>query len=377
MKFKIRKELLMACLNKVSGVASTKSLIPILTGILIKVDKTGITLIGSNGDITVKALINVVEDESTLIEDIEAGSIVVQAKIFAEIVKKLPNKDITVTCNEDSKILIESGKSKFNLNGQSGEEFPVLPTLKDVNGFQMAAASLKSVIKRTVFSAATSETRPILTGVNLQKVDDHIKFTATDSHRLSQLMEKVNDLSDIESTTIPAKTLVELNKVLPDTEENIEVSIGTNIVAFESRNMVFFSRIIDGNFPETSRLIPDTTKTSVIVTKKELLDTIERASLLSKDKGSNVIKLSIGGGLMAEISSNSPEIGNVSEDVVMTNFEGEEITLSFSASYAMDSLKATNSEEVTLTFNGPMRPFIITEDIDSKDLQLILPVRTY
>ncbi|GLO68299.1 MULTISPECIES: DNA polymerase III subunit beta [Oceanobacillus] len=374
MKFEIKKEVLVTSMNKVVGVASLSKFIPILNGIYISVADDGITLIGSNGDISIKTLIPKVLNDETIINDIEVGSIVVQAKIFNDIIKKLPSKSVSISVDAENHIFVKSGKSKFNLNGLDSTEYPKLPNVSDETSFDIPSNELKDVIKETVISVANTETRPILNGVNIQSANNSLKFIATDSHRLSQRIIQVSEVSELESITVPGRSLLELNKILDGTNTPVKVCFGNNQVLFIANETYLYSRILEGNFPDVSRLIPDSSTTKIRASKKEILDTIERASLLSKEKG--VIKFSVNGGLMAEISSNTAEIGNLKEELVMLDFEGDDIILSFSAAYAMDGLKAISQDEVLLNFNGNSRPFVITPTEDESNLQLILPIRT-
>lgn len=376
MKFKIDKGVFSTTLNKVVGVISSKSVMPVLNGIYISVSDEGVTLIGSDGDIYIQAEIQATQGKDTVIESIEAGSVIVPAKLLNSIIRKLPENTVTLDVNDKLGVKVISGKSNFKLNGQSGDEYPKLPKVKDKALFHAPSNILRSVIRETVFATADSDSRPILTGVNLEKCDDEnrLKFVATDSHRLSQCLVDVSELAELENVTIPGKSLLEVNKVLPDTDELVSVSTNGNTVVFETEGVVLYSRVLDGNFPDTKRLLPEESKTKLNVSKKEMIDSLERATLLSDGKNS-VVKLNINGGLMAEITSNSPEVGNLAESVVVSNLEGEEITISFSAKYVIDALKAINAAEVIFDFNGKMRPFTITAE-NEPTLQLVLPVRT-
>ncbi|WP_102026156.1 DNA polymerase III subunit beta [Salirhabdus sp. Marseille-P4669] len=381
MKFVVQRTQLMESVQDVMKAISLKTTIPILSGMKIEVTKDGLKLTGSDSDVTIESYIPAEENGVVYVEGIEPGSIVVQAKYFPEIVRKLPEQTVEITADENHNILIRSGNAEFNLNGQDAEEYPHLPKLHTENSFELPTDLLKNLIKQTVFAVSTSETRPILTGVNLSIKSDKLAFVATDSHRLASrsipLTINTAELID-KSVVIPGKSLNELSKILDDTQDHVEISITDNQILFQAKNLLFLSRLLDGNYPETSRLIPEQSKTDVIADSKVLLNSIDRASLLAKESRNNVVKLVTKENQKIEISSNSPEIGKVVDEINIDSLNGEELKISFSAKYMMDALKAIDSEKVKIQFTGAMRPFIIKPIEDHEEiLQLILPVRTY
>ena len=179
------------------------------------------------------------------------------------------------------------------------------------------------------------------------------------------------------NVVIPGKSLNELSKILDETNEAVEIVITENQVLFKAKHLLFFSRLLEGNYPDTSRLIPNESKTELLLNAKEILQAIDRASLLAREGRNNVVKLTTLEEGVIEISSNSPEIGKVIEQVQSQSINGEELKISFSAKYMMDALKALEGTEINVDFTGAMRPFIFKPVHDDSILQLILPVRTY
>ncbi|MEC5425055.1 DNA polymerase III subunit beta [Virgibacillus sp. C22-A2] len=378
MKFIIRRDQLIASVQDVMKAISSRTVIPILSGMKIEAKQHGITLTGSDSDISIESYIPAEEDGNVNVEHIEEGSIVLQAKYFPDIVRKLPENTVEIEADDNLKITIRSGKAEFNLNGQDAEEYPQLPKMQTDDNFEMPTDLLKSMIKQTVFAVSTMETRPILTGVHIKLENNKLTFTATDSHRLaSREIPIVNGSTEFSSVVVPGKSLNELNKILNDTEDAVEISVTNNQILFRTRHLNFLSRLLDGNYPETSRLIPDQSKTTLHVKTKELLQTIDRASLLAKEERNNVVRLNTQGDNQVEITSNSPEVGTVSEEITVQSIEGEELKISFSSKYMIDALKAIEYDEVQIEFTGAMRPFIIKPANEDPILQLILPVRTY
>ncbi len=381
MLFTIQKDYLVRSVQDVMKAVSSRTTIPILTGIKIVATEDGVTLTGSDSDISIESYIPVEEDGKEIAEIKRTGSIVLQAKYFSEIVKKLPKDTVEIEVENHFMTKIKSGKSEFNLNGLDPEEYPHLPQIEEHHVFRLPTDLLKHMIRQTVFAVSTSETRPILTGVNWNVYNSELVCIATDSHRLALRKAKVEGRNIPKefkaNVVIPGKSLNELSKILDDSEEMVDIVITDYQVLFRTKHLLFFSRLLEGNYPDTSRLIPTESKTDIFVNTKEFLQAIDRASLLARDGRNNVVKLSTLEGKMLEISSNSPEIGKVVEEVQCELIEGEELKISFSAKYMMDALKALDSTEIKISFTGAMRPFLIRTVEDDTIVQLILPVRTY
>ncbi|MCC2471789.1 DNA polymerase III subunit beta [Bacillus pacificus] len=379
MRFTIQKDYLVRSVQDVMKAVSSRTTIPILTGIKIVATEEGVTLTGSDADISIESFIPVEENGKEIVEVKQSGSIVLQAKYFSEIVKKLPKETVEISVENHLMTKITSGKSEFNLNGLDSAEYPLLPQIEEHHVFKIPTDLLKHMIRQTVFAVSTSETRPILTGVNWKVYNSELTGIATDSHRLALRKAKIEGIADEfqANVVIPGKSLNELSKILDESEEMVDIVITEYQVLFRTKHLLFFSRLLEGNYPDTTRLIPAESKTDIFVNTKEFLQAIDRASLLARDGRNNVVKLSTLEQAMLEISSNSPEIGKVVEEVQCEKVDGEELKISFSAKYMMDALKALDSTEIKISFTGAMRPFLIRTVNDESIIQLILPVRTY
>ncbi|GEN56405.1 DNA polymerase III subunit beta [Halolactibacillus alkaliphilus] len=379
MKFIIQRELLLESLQHVMKAISPRVAVPILTGIKIEALPTGIKLTGSDSDISIESFIPKEEDGLVHVEDIETGSIVVQAKYFPEIIRKLPLKTVEISTDDNYQMTVVSGGSEFHLNGQDAMEYPQLPVLHTDNSFEIKHDVMKEMIKQTVFAVSTVETRPILTGVNMKIDNGEMTFVATDSHRLaSRSVKLAEDFVHIQfnNIVIPGKSLAELNKIIDESDDSLTISVADNQILFQTKNLYFLSRLLDGKYPETDRLIPEVSKTSVKVKTKTLLQAIDRASLLAKENRNNVVKLETRDNAL-QISSNTPEVGQVTEDVITDHIDGEQLKISFSAKYMIDALRIIEEDNVIVHFTGAMRPFILYPENNDHILQLILPVRTY
>ncbi|MBS4175189.1 DNA polymerase III subunit beta [Bacillus sp. FJAT-49736] len=379
MKFSIQRERLIQSVQDVMKAISTRTTIPILTGIKMVASSEGVTLTGSDSDVSIESFIPKEEDGDELVEIHSTGGIVLQAKFFGEIVKKLPMDTVEIEVINQFQTVIRSGKAEFNLNGLDPEEYPHLPQISEENIIRIPTDILKNVIRQTVFAVSASETRPILTGVNWQLEMNKLSCIATDSHRLAKRTAEIEITGDSQyNIVIPGKSLNELSKILDDTNEPVEIVITQNQILFKAKHLLFFSRLLEGNYPDTSRLIPNESKTELIINTKDFLQAIDRASLLAKEgRNPNVVKLSTLSSGVIEISSNTPEVGKVIEQVQSHSVEGEDLKISFSAKYMMDALKALEGLEIKINFTGAMRPFIIHPMNDESIIQLILPVRTY
>lgn len=378
MKFEVMRDSLLEGLSDVIKAVSSKTTIPILTGLKLEITNKGLYITGSDSDITIQTFIPVEKNGEQVISITEPGSIVLQARVFNEIVRKLPTNNVEIEVTNQFQTHIRSGKSEFNLIGLDASEYPMLPEIEEERQFFIPSDLLKSIIKETVFAVSTSESRPVLTGVNWQVKDGELHCIATDSHRLAKRKTAIKDLPEEEySIVIPGKSLNELNKILEETSSEVAIVMTQQQVLFKTGNVLFYSRLLEGNYPDTSRLIPSESKTTILVNSKSLLQAIDRASLLAREERNNVVRFSTLGNGFIEVSSNSPEIGNVEEQIQAEEIDGEELKISFSAKYMMDALKAIDGQDVKILFTGAMRPFILKSVHDDSILQLILPVRTY
>ncbi|EST10449.1 MAG: polymerase subunit beta [Sporolactobacillus laevolacticus] len=379
MECKVQKEKLADAVNRVMKAISSKTTIPILTGVKITAGLDGITLTGSNSDISIKSFIPLEEDgnENAMIG--KSGQIVLPSRLFSELVRKLPDEEVHIEVDSRMIAKITSGTTEFSLNGLDPEEYPNLPIINENDVFRIRKDLLKDLIKQTVYAVSITETRPVLTGVKWIIQGETLSCVATDSHRLAQrsvTVEKAED-SGVHTLVIPGASLNELSKILDDDDEQmVDIVMTTNQILFKSQNVQFYSRLLDGNYPDTSRLIPSDSKTTIDLGTKALYHAIERASLLAKEERNNVVKLRAEGN-QVEISSQSLELGRAYETLVTENFEGEPLRISFSAKFMMDALSRLDAQSVRIHFVGPMRPIIIRPIGDEHILMLILPIRTF
>ena len=377
MKFTIQRDYFLNQLNDTLKAISPITTLPILTGIKIDATDKGIILTGSDSEISIEITIQENIDGEKIVDIEEKGSVVLPGRFFVDIVKKLPGKTVNLSTNDQFKTLITSGHSEFNVSGLDPDQYPLLPQVSEDDAIKLPIKVLKNIIAQTNFAVSTSETRPVLTGVNWLIQDKELICTATDSHRLALRKLKLED-EDIEdkNVIIPGKALSELNKIVSDSEDDINIFFASNQVLFKVGHINFISRLLEGNYPDTTRLFPENYETKLGVNNSEFYHAIDRASLLAREGGNNVIKLSTDVNKL-ELSSTSPEIGTVKEEVTTEEVEGESLKISFNSKYMMDALKAIDNDDVHVEFFGTMRPFILKPKDDESVIQLILPIRTY
>ncbi len=377
MQFKIQRRQLSKRLQDVIHIISSKTVIPILAGIKIDVNENEIILTGSNSDITIQAIIPQKINGDDIITDIKPGSIVLPVPQLPEIINKLPEDIVDFTVDENYKTVIKSGKAVFTLYGQNSDEYPKLSLQQNDHHLTLNIKDLKKMIRQTVFAVSTMETRPIFTGVNMILENNELTFTATDSHRLSRKSIEVKDHQlDQTNIVMPGRSLQELNKILNEQDEEVKVTLVNNQVIFSTEYLFFSSRLLNGQFPDTNRLIPKDSDTVMKVYVNEFIHMIERAAVLSNKEQNNVIDIETEDNLI-RISSKLIEIGNVNEQLNAISIEGDPIKLSFSSKYMLESLKTMDTDIVEIYFSGPMKPFVIKSPNDHKILQLILPVKTF
>ncbi|QEA52628.1 DNA polymerase III subunit beta [Loigolactobacillus coryniformis] len=379
MQFSIKRSLFIKNLNDVQRAISSKTTIPILTGLKLVLTEAGLMLTGSDADISIEAFISA-DDEKNELEVGSTGSIVLPARFFGEIVKKLPEDTLTLEVKDNFQTELRSGPAAFTINGLDANNYPNLPVIDTDKQVVLDAAVLKQLIAQTVIAVSNQESRPILTGIHLVLANQELLAVATDSHRLSQRKIQLDIDADIHyDVIIPGKSLVELSRTLGDDVENVEMRIAENQVLFVAGTTSFYSRLLEGNYPETSRLIPTSSSTQVEFNAPQLLSAIERASLLSHESHNNVVKLALDPATnKVTIYGNSPDVGNVEESLNGQNLSGEELEISFNPDYMKDALRSFGQTEIRVAFMSALRPFTLvpTEDADHF-IQLITPVRTF
>lgn len=374
--FSINKNLFLQALNTTKRAISHKNAIPILSTVKIDVSNEGITLIGSNGQISIENFISIKNENAGLLIN-SLGSILLEANFFINVVSSMPDVTLDFKEIEQKQVVLTSGKSEITLKGKDADQYPRIQEVPTTNPLLLETKLLKNLINETAFAASLQESRPILTGVHFVLTDHkYLKTVATDSHRLSQkkiTLEKNGDNFDV---VIPSRSLREFTAVFSDEIETVEVFFANHQILFRSENISFYTRLLEGNYPDTDRLIPTDFSTVVTFETSSLRATMERSRLLSNATQNGTVKLEITGGVVSA-HVNSPEVGRVNEEIDVENVSGEDLTISFNPTYLIEALKAVDSEKVTISFISAVRPFTLIPSEKEEDfIQLITPVRT-
>jgi DNA polymerase-3 subunit beta len=365
MKIVCSKNFLLNSISTVQKAVTGKTTLPILDGILISGKDNQVSLTATDLDMGIETKM------SSDVEVVEEGSVVINSRLFGEIIRKLPDITITIESDNTYNTIITCGKSKFNVVGQDPKDYPELPVINENAMYKIPQDLLKNMIRQTIFATAQDETRPILTGVLFEVKDGVLSMVALDAYRLALRKSNV-DLSSNISVVIPGKTLNEVGKILDSSNEEVEITFTPNHILFKVENTRVISRLLEGEFINYRQIIPDEYKLRVKANSKMLLDSIERASLLAKEGKTNLIKMNITNNNMI-ITSNS-QFGNVHEEVPIV-LEGNELQIAFNSKYFIDALKIIDEEEVYLEFSSSVSPCLV-KTIGSEDyVYLILPVR--
>ncbi|MBN2901249.1 MAG: DNA polymerase III subunit beta [Limosilactobacillus mucosae] len=379
MKFTINRPAFINQLNNVLRAISSKTTIPILTGLKMVVTDHSVILTGSDADITIESTLDA-SDSSYGLSIEEPGSIVLPARFFNEVIKKLPDKQATIEVFNGLQVRITSGTAEFTINGQDANNYPHLPEVESENTVELASDMLREVIDQTRIAVSKQESRPILTGIHVTLNNGILTAVATDSHRLAQRKVELPETADRDfDIVLPGASMTELAKMIADEKDGVKMQITENQALFIFGNTHFYSRLLEGNYPETSRLIPESSDTRLEITASDLLASIERASLLSHESRNNVVKLSVNPeNKIATVSGTSADVGNVEEEINADQIVGNPLEISFNPDYMRDALKSFGQTKILISFTTALRPFtLVPTEEKANFVQLITPVRTY
>jgi DNA polymerase-3 subunit beta len=378
MKLTIYKDVLNEAIQQVSRAISNRSTNPILKGIWLQTSDQGLILTASDTDLSIRVIVPLEANNKENMSIERQGGVVLTAKFFVDIVKKMPADQITIDTNEQFLTLIQSGKAELQIMGLDPEEFPVLTTLDENQVIQVTSEMLKAQIKRTLFAVSTTESTPILTGILWSLQNNQLKLVATDRHRLSQSETVLagNEQVELKNVVISGQNLNELIKLLPDQNTLIDMVVAENQILFRLGRISFFTRLLDGQYPDTSKIIPQQFKSELTVDTKSFIDAIDRAYLLSREEKTNIVRLQTLPDGTLEIASSLSDLGKMTEQIEIIKFEGEQLKISFNSKYMLDALKTIESEQLLIGFTGAMSPIIVKPLNDVNLLHLILPYRT-
>ena len=368
MKIVCYKENILKALNSVVKGVASKTTMPILEGILIQTNDKEIKLTTYDLEIGIEYVMEC--------EVKEQGSTVVNAIMFSEIIRKLPDTEIYITLNENNLLEIECEGALYKLTTMNPSEFPELPKIEVENSIDLEQNMLKNMIRRTIFAVSNEENRPIFTGCLFEVENNKLNVVAVDGFRLAlrsiYLQTKVNGFKAV----IPGRTLNEINKILLDSFDHVRIGIARNQALFEMENCKVVTRILDGEFLNYKSVIPSNWETRIRVNKSSLQNSFERISLISassieKEK-KYPVKVSIDIGKMTISCTN--QTGEAKEELFVST-EGKNIEAGFNPKYFLDSLKAIDDKEVFVEFGTSISPCLVKSVENNEYIYMILPIR--
>ena len=363
MKIVCEKSQLSEAISTSQKAVTNRSTIHVLEGLYLEASNNRLKIVGNDLVVGIESIIDC--------EVVEEGSVVLDSRIFGEIVRKLSDENISIISDEEYNTLIKSKNSKFNIRGLNPSEFPQIPEVEANSYFQISQEILKNMIRQTIFAVSTDENKPILTGSLFEIEDNQINIVSVDGYRLSQRKAKVLSGENI-SAVIPGRTLSEIYKILGQEEKPVSVSIGKDQIMFEIERCKIVSRLLEGKFLNYREIIPKDFETKVSVNTKELLESVERASLISREDKKYPIRFELKDDKIS-IFSNA-EIGSVHE-IIESNIEGKDLEIGFNPKYLSDALKVIEVDGININFTTSYGPCIIKSSKDDSFVHLILPVK--
>lgn len=363
MKLICSKSNLLHGVNIVSKAVPTRTTMAILECILIDASASEIKLTANDMELGIETKI---EGEIA-----ERGVIALDAKIFSEIVRKLPDSDVVIETDASFKTTITCEKAKFNIVGKSGDDFSYIPYIERNESIDMSQFTLKEVIRQTIFSIADNDNNKLMTGELFEIEENHLKVVSLDGHRISIRNIELKNSCQHRKVVVPGKTLQEVSKILPGSaEDEVHMFLTDNHIVFEFDDTMVVSRLIEGEYFKIEQMLSSAYETKIKINKRELLSCIDRATLLVKEGDKKPIIMNVTDGNM-ELKINS-FIGSMNEDIDIAK-EGKDILIGFNPKFFIDALRVIDEEEVSLYMVNPKAPCFIKDD-DGKFIYLILPV---
>ncbi len=364
MKFSVVRETLLKPLQLVAGVVERKQTKPILANILLEVKDNILTLTGS--DLEVELIAHVPLDEC------EEGRVTVPARKLVDICKSLPDSAVIEFLLDDQKAVIRSGRSRFSLSTLAAEDFPNIQDMQGDLSVIVPQSSVRSLIERTGFAMANQDVRYYLNGMLLEVADGQLRVVATDGHRLATAIEDAQVTGDLTQVIMHRKGVLELNRLLSDSDETVELQIGSNHIRAKVADYVFTSKLVEGKFPDYHRVIPRNNGKIIIADRLELRQVFLRASILSNEKYRGV-RLILKNGML-QVFANNPE-QEEAEESVLVQYQGDNLEVGFNVGYLLDVLGVINSQEVRISLNDSNSSALVEESQSHASQYVVMPMR--
>lgn len=363
MKLICSKSDLLRAVNIVLKAVPSRTTMSILECILIQTSSNMIKLTGNDTELGIETIVKG--------EILEEGKIALNARIFSDIIRKLPDNDVTIESNENFNTTIICEKAKFTIAGKSGDDFSNLPYIEKNNFISLSQFTLKEVIQQTIFSISDNESNKLMTGELIEVMENEMKVVSLDGHRISIRKIELKENYEPVKAVVPGKTLSEISKILTGgTEDEVHIFFTDNHILFEFDNTIVVSRLIEGEYFKINQMLSSDYETKISINKREMLDCIDRATLLVKEGDKKPIIINIKDGVM-ELKINSV-VGSMDETVDIVK-EGKDIMIGFNPKFLIDALRVIEDEKINVYLVNPKAPCFIRDEKESY-IYLILPV---
>ena len=368
MKIVCEKDKILKAINSVTKAVASKTTMPILEGILIQTNDKEVKLTTYDLEIGIEYIIDANVKEQ--------GATVVNAIMFSEIIRKLPDTEINISLNEKNLLVIECEGSLYKLATMNPEEFPELPQINVENSIEIEQNTLKEMIRKTIFAVSSEENRPIFTGCLFEIKNNKLNVVAVDGFRLAWKSKFLQNNSNDFTAVIPGRTLNEVNKIILDSFDSVKIGVAKNQALFEMENCKLVTRLLDGEFLNYSSVIPENWETRVRVNRNNIQNCFERISLISassieKEK-KYPVKVSVDIGKVTISCTN--QTGDAKEEMYVAT-EGQNLEAGFNPKYFLDALRAIDDEEINIDFGTSISPCIIRPVDEGDYIYMILPIR--
>ena len=363
MRIHCDRQALAEAVNSVQRAVASKSALPALEGILLRASASSLFLAGYDMELGITTTIEAQVDEP--------GEIVLTAKLFSEILRRLPAEEVLIESNDKNNTIIRCGNSEFTIMGFSSVDYPELPSINNGAAMTMQQNMLKSMIRQTLFAVAQTDTRPVHTGVQFEIKDQTLRLVAVDGSRLAMRSEPIKSNEDLQFV-VPGKTLNEVLKLLGDEEEPLYVTVGARHIIMEIGGYSVFSRLLDGEFLPYRKAIPINATTKIRINTRSLIDAVDRASLVINDR--------LKSPLICRFKDDRISLSCITalgsaNDTVDAKIDGRQEEMGFNSRFLLDALRNTESDEIVIELSGTQSPMKILPADGESFLFLVLPVR--
>ena len=360
----VERSALLDAVTRLQRVVSSKTSMPVLEGILLSAEQGKVTLIAYNLEMGMRKEIYAKCDE--------AGDIVINARLLGDILRRMNAPQVVISSNEKLACNIKCGEATFDIMGMAAEDFPEMPTVGSDRTLKIDGSLLSEMVKGTFFATAQNEgAKPILTGINVTVKDSVMQFVAIDGYRLAIKRENV-DISDDFSFILSGKAVSEAVKLIDENTEEVEMKVGENLISFNINGYDFISRLLEGEFVNYQKTIPSAHTQRVVVNTRELIDTIERVSLLISESFSTPVRCYFNE--LNVVFTCATSMGRAAE-TFNTQLEGEGFEIGLNSRYLLDALKAVGDEKVQILFNGANAGVLILPLEGNSFTYMIMPMR--